>query len=203
MSDRDTIFQRIRESLEKLPERAPYPEYDTALAVMRQPKEFANLAEQFIWRLESVHGIALRGWEAISDFLQQQKLKAGYCDPEYMETLSSLCPSITFHEIFRQEEPDLYEFGITPAAAVIAETGTIILKDTTGPRLAALAPWVHIAVVDPANILPDVPAAIAAFGDDPNVVFVTGPSKTADVEGILIEGVHGPGVQACCLLTTQ
>jgi L-lactate dehydrogenase complex protein LldG len=36
--------------------------------------------------------------------------------------------------------------------------------------------------------------------DDPNIIWVTGPSKTADVEGILIQGVHGPGVQGCLLV---
>lgn len=41
--------------------------------------------------------------------------------------------------------------------------------------------------------------AIAALGDDPNVIFCTGPSKTADVEGILIEGVHGPGEQVALI----
>ncbi len=40
---------------------------------------------------------------------------------------------------------------------------------------------------------------IAALGDDPNVIFCTGPSKTADVEGILIEGVHGPGEQVALI----
>ena len=38
------------------------------------------------------------------------------------------------------------------------------------------------------------------LGNDPNTIWVTGPSKTADVEGILIEGVHGPGAQIALLL---
>ena len=42
--------------------------------------------------------------------------------------------------------------------------------------------------------------ALAAMPDDPNLIWVTGPSKTADVEGILIQGVHGPGAQACLIL---
>ena len=42
--------------------------------------------------------------------------------------------------------------------------------------------------------------AIAALPEDPNGIWVTGPSKTADVEGILIQGVHGPGIQGCLLV---
>ena len=67
--------------------------------------------------------------------------------------------------------------------------------DLTSDRLAALAPWIHVAVVDPATIVRTIPEAIARFGNSPNIIWVTGPSKTADVEGILIEGVHGPGEQ--------
>jgi L-lactate dehydrogenase complex protein LldG len=54
-------------------------------------------------------------------------------------------------------------------------------------------------VLPPEAILPDVGSAIAALGSDLNVIFCTGPSKTADVEGILIEGVHGPGEQVALL----
>ena len=96
---------------------------------------------------------------------------------------------------------DEYAFGITRAAGAIAESGTIILHDaTTSRRLAALAPWVHVAIVERAAIFPDLPQAVAALGNDPNVIWCTGPSKTADVEGILIEGVHGPGVQIALIV---
>ena len=46
----------------------------------------------------------------------------------------------------------------------------------------------------------DISQAVAALGDDPNVIWCTGPSKTADVEGILIEGVHGPGEQLALIV---
>ena len=50
------------------------------------------------------------------------------------------------------------------------------------------------------QIFRDIPSALAALPADPNVIWVTGPSKTADVEGILIEGVHGPGRQIALLV---
>jgi L-lactate dehydrogenase complex protein LldG len=96
---------------------------------------------------------------------------------------------------------DEFDFGITRATSAIAETGTIVLQDKKTPdRLGALAPWTHIAVVEASDLIPSVVQAIQALPQDPNVIWVTGPSKTADVEGILIEGVHGPGIQACLLM---
>ena len=91
---------------------------------------------------------------------------------------------------------DEYEFGITRAAGAIAETGTVILRDAeTSSRLGALAPWTHLAVFPRAKLYATVAEAAAILGQDPHITWVTGPSKTADVEGILIEGVHGPGRQ--------
>jgi L-lactate utilization protein LutC len=40
----------------------------------------------------------------------------------------------------------------------------------------------------------------ARSGDEPYVLWCTGPSKTADVEGILIQGVHGPGEQVALIV---
>ncbi|MEZ5300889.1 MAG: LUD domain-containing protein [Verrucomicrobiales bacterium] len=96
---------------------------------------------------------------------------------------------------------DDYQFGITRADGAIAETGTAILTDThTADRLAALTPWVHVAVFHEADLCRTLGDAIACFGAERNIIFATGPSKTADIEGILIEGVHGPGEQICLCL---
>ena len=79
----------------------------------------------------------------------------------------------------------------------------IVLTDSeTSDRLGALTPLIHIAVLDPKNLVQSIAQAIAQFGDEPNIIWATGPSKTGDVEGILIEGVHGPGVQICFRMDT-
>jgi len=85
------------------------------------------------------------------------------------------------------------------AVGAIAETGSVILSDaSTSRRLGALAPWVHVAVLRREEVFRNVAQAVALLGDDPNIIWATGPSKTADVEGILIEGVHGPAGRSRC-----
>ena len=62
-------------------------------------------------------------------------------------------------------------------------------------RGASLIPPVHIAVVAQAQIVPDLCDYFGGLGLSlpANINVITGPSKTADIEGILITGVHGPG----------
>ena len=91
-----------------------------------------------------------------------------------------------------------FEYGPTKDYGSETAHGSIVINDaSTSSRLAALAPWVHVAVLRAGDLWPDIPTALANLGDDPNSIWITGPSKTADVEGILIEGVHGPGEQIC------
>jgi L-lactate dehydrogenase complex protein LldG len=121
----------------------------------------------------------------------------GYCDPVLWPGLAPhFGADFTVETEFDRTRIDDYAFGITRAAGGVAETGTIILTDaSTSRRLGALTPWVHIAVLNRSEIFADLSQAVAALGDDPNVIWCTGSSSTADVEGILIRGVHGPGVQ--------
>jgi len=133
--------------------------------------------------------------------LESNGWRHGYCDPALWPKLSAAFGTgFTVETSFDRKHVDDYQFGITRAVGAIAETGSIILKDaTSSSRLGALTPWVHIALVSKQQIFSDVFAAVTSLGDDPNIIWCTGPSKTADVEGILIQGVHGPGVQIALL----
>lgn len=85
------------------------------------------------------------------------------------------------------------EVGITGAQHAIAETGTLVLASRVERhRLISLVPAVHVAVLTADRILPDLRAALEASRGDPAVTFVTGPSRTGDIELTLVVGVHGP-----------
>ena len=200
--DREAILSRVRGALAPLHQRAAMPEYSTELAVMRQLLAGRDLAELFAERLKRVNGLALTAPSAVAAHLRAGGWTHGYCDPALWPSLAPhFGPEFKVETEFDRTRVDDYAFGITRAAGAIAETGTLILNDaTTSRRLAALAPWVHVAVLERAQIYPDLPTAVAALGRDPNVIWVTGPSKTADVEGILIEGVHGPGQQIALVI---
>jgi L-lactate dehydrogenase complex protein LldG len=195
--DREAIFSRVRGALAPLHERAPLPDYDAEIAVMRTLIAGRDLAELFAERIKRVNGLALTDISALVSYLRTGGWLRGYCDPVlWPELAPHFGADFQIETEFDRTRVDDYAFGITRAAGAIAESGTLILNDsTTSRRLAALAPWVHVAVVERATIFGDLPQAIAAIGHDPNVIWCTGPSKTADVEGILIEGVHGPGAQ--------
>jgi L-lactate dehydrogenase complex protein LldG len=198
--DRDAILGRVRAALAPLRERAPLPNYDSDIVVMRNLLAGHDRVQVFAERIKKVNGLALTDPADLVAHLRAGGWLRGYCDPvvwpSLQEYFAAGTPVFTIEHEFDRTRIDDYAFGITRAAAAIAETGTIVLNDaTTSRRLAALAPWVHVAVVERAAIFADLPQAVAALGSDRNVIWCTGPSKTADVEGILIEGVHGPGAQ--------
>lgn len=199
---RDQILSRVKAALAPLPHRAPLPEWETELLASRSAPANHDLTALFSERLTAVGGHACRGVPELVAFLRQGGFTRGYCDPTlWSEIAAHFGAEFSVTTQFDRAHIDDCQFGITAAVAAIAESGTLVLSDrATASRLGALAPWVHIAAVRREQILPDIPAALAAMPDDPNIVWVTGPSKTADVEGILIEGVHGPGVQIALLL---
>lgn len=95
------------------------------------------------------------------------------------------------HDIFR------FDAGISTAQAAIAETGTLVLDSAQERhRLVSLVPPVHIAIINASSIRETLSDALTLLQKDkeisPAVTFITGPSRTADIELTLTIGVHGP-----------
>jgi L-lactate dehydrogenase complex protein LldG len=89
--------------------------------------------------------------------------------------------------------------GVTGAHAALADTGSIVLVHGAGrARLVSLLPPVHVALVPVAGLHATLGALVQAepglLREAANVVVVTGPSRTADIEMTLTRGVHGPRI---------
>lgn len=90
------------------------------------------------------------------------------------------------------------DIGVTDVYAAVAETGSLVIRPGPGHgRALSLVPMVHVAIVEPGNIVADLIDLMEKIGTETraaNITIITGPSKTADIEGELVTGVHGPGV---------
>jgi L-lactate dehydrogenase complex protein LldG len=95
------------------------------------------------------------------------------------------------------------DIGVTGVDIALAETGTMILVSGAGrPRSTSLLPPTHVAVFDRRRLvesLEQVGIVLEALHADPArtmsgavINFITGPSRTADIELTLTRGVHGP-----------
>lgn len=91
--------------------------------------------------------------------------------------------------------------GLTVCELAVAQTGGLAqLAGHGGGRLLSLLPPLHVTLLHESAILPDMAALAGALLDPgrfpqgpPACALISGPSKTADIEGIMIRGVHGPG----------
>lgn len=86
--------------------------------------------------------------------------------------------------------------SVTDVTYAIAETGSLVIQSSAAHgRSISLVPEVHVAVVEPRNCvadLLDLMEKLKETGPGNNTTIITGPSKTADIEGALVTGVHGP-----------
>ena len=141
--------------------------------------------------------------EVVEVFKRNLELVDGHCiivqsEAEVEETVKRLTegkkiasPNASRSDLFA------YDVGVTGAQAGIAETGTLVLDSSVERnRLVSLVPPVHIAILNASQIYPTLGETLSALqsGEEvsPAITFITGPSRTADIEFTLAIGVHGP-----------
>lgn len=141
--------------------------------------------------------------EVVQVFKRNLEAVDGHCvvvhsDAEAEETVKRIAagrkiatPNATRADLFE------YEVGVTGAQAGIAETGTIVLDSSVERnRLVSLVPPVHIAILDASRIYATLGETLNILQSgkelSPAITFITGPSRTADIELTLAIGVHGP-----------
>lgn len=124
-------------------------------------------------------------------------LRRGLIDAGVTIAASELSPEDTVRKA-RLGEIEPVIVGLTGAQGGLADTGSLALISGPGRgRLASLLPPVHIALLPQSKLYPSLPAFLAAQPNvttaGSNLVFITGPSRTGDIEMTLTMGVHGPG----------
>jgi L-lactate dehydrogenase complex protein LldG len=97
-----------------------------------------------------------------------------------------------------RERCAVVDIGITSADYALADTGTLVmLSSAREARMVSLLPPAHIAVVPLERLLTGLDELFTLLPrpaeQSSSMVLITGPSRTADIEQILVRGVHGPG----------
>ena len=127
--------------------------------------------------------------QAVIDFVNERAINKIHLEPHTLDENLLRAANIEF-----THEPDAQILvGVTKARCGLADTGSVLVTDGDGdPLKASLLPEIHIAILKISDILPSLSDAMRLVKNTSAAVFITGPSRTADIEMTLTIGVHGP-----------
>jgi L-lactate dehydrogenase complex protein LldF len=154
-----------------------------------------SLVATFIEELSKVNGQITRTnqnelTQQVVDFLKSREMDRIHLEPNVLDETVLQNAGITFS---RAPDPSI-RVGVTKALCGLADTGSILVVDGEGyPMHASLLTETHLAVLRVAHIVPSLDEAVHLTRETKAAAFITGPSRTADIEMSLTIGVHGPG----------
>jgi L-lactate dehydrogenase complex protein LldG len=175
-----------------------------AIYESRQPESVDSEIERFLGEVKKLSGVGQRiSRAAIADELkalvsEQHIQKATVWDTSYLKQLGIADSLGSLGVVLVSPNADKYDMalcdlGITEADFILPETGTLVLRSSAEkPRGVSLLPRVHLAIVRPEILRADMHQVFAEAKDSHYLVFITGPSRTADIELTVTLGVHGP-----------
>ncbi len=162
------------------------------IQTQEQAPALQNKITQFTSELTALGGHVYQTQNATQDiieFLKSRGVHKIHLEPKTLDENILHDAEIDF-----THEPDPQIIvGVTNALCGLADTGSILIVDGEGsPLHASLLPEIHIAVLRSSNILSSLSDAMHLVKGTGAAVFITGPSRTADIEMTLTIGVHGP-----------
>jgi len=202
------ILDNIRQSLGRTPQISS-PQ-GTPLSLRpdiykpRCPESLDSEIEQFLLEIKKLSGVGQRlsssdVESALKTLVLEQNIRKAtmWQTPRLQELqianhlsalgVEDISPNADKHELAQ------CDLGITEADFLLPETGTIVLTSSAEkPRAVSLLPRVHLAIVRPEMLRADMHQVFAEAKDKNYLVFITGPSRTADIELTTTLGVHGP-----------
>jgi L-lactate dehydrogenase complex protein LldG len=189
-------------------ERPAPHEIKTRASCAASHDQAASPVERFREALEAVGGRCAfvrdeaEAAQAVQRIVEQKKAqRIAISDSPLVQRVIELVKSNA--ELFRNAAASALfdcDLGITNAQWAVAETGTLVLdSDQERHRLSSLVPPVHVAIIESNRIRRTLVEVLQVIKDHGQgalsraVTFVTGPSRTSDIELTLVIGVHGPG----------
>ena len=179
---RDNILSRVRVAL-RIPSHQPLPPTSAPIfppvtnPEARFREEFAAVKGELIETSEALAGfrkgfarIATDGSDLVSKSIGEANSRVSECD-----------------------------LGVTSCDCLVAQTGSVIVSTiSAGGRALSVLPPTHLVITRREQIVPDLATAMALLRKRYNkhwpssLSVITGPSRTADIEKILVMGAHGP-----------
>ena len=196
------VLENIRRSLGRS-EQSPLSARP-AILTPRQPNSVDSEIASFLDEIRKLSGVGqefppAETESALKNLVAEQNIKKatvwntallkqlGIADHLIALGVKLVSPNADKHTI---AECDL---GVTEADFILPETGTIILRSSAEkPRAVSLVPRVHLAIVTPSSLRVDMHQVFSESKHSNYLVFITGPSRTADIELTVTLGVHGP-----------
>jgi L-lactate dehydrogenase complex protein LldG len=196
------VIENIRRSLGRTAQTALTAR--PSIYESRQPESFDSEIDTFLGEVKKLSGIGQKLSPPELDLelkrlVEEQNVrKATVWEAPHLrrlgitEILNALgvelvSPNASKHEMA------LCDLGITEADYLLPETGTLVLHSSAEkPRGVSLLPRIHLAIVRPDMLRADMHQVFAEAKDHHYLVFITGPSRTADIELTVTLGVHGP-----------
>jgi L-lactate dehydrogenase complex protein LldG len=211
------VLESIRANLAGAPRRgrdghAAESRADSMSASATRPADQASLVKQFAEELMKIGGTAVcantlqEAHTYIETLIQRhgaQRIALSHAPilsrlglEARLEQSGKTIISLPHDDLDRYKEQLMSaDLGITGVSFALADTGTLVLlAGEAEGRLASLLPPVHVAVLAADQIVATLAELFARVPRPPSscMTFITGPSRTADIELTLTVGVHGP-----------
>lgn len=220
MNARDAILARIKEALRTPAPPAGARDHDSGHPPTGAPsRDFSRLLPAVGDSFENrIHSFRAAAAELKADFrlfeTQHQALAAlqQLSAEEKWQRLGShrgaltdaACeilrlPAVQTDQAYDVAALEACDAGLSECDALVAQTGSVVVSSrSAGGRALSVLPPHHVVLARRDQLVPDLPQALAMiqkkYGDHyPSMIsFITGPSRTGDIERILVLGAHGP-----------
>lgn len=214
MSERE-ILGRIRAALKaKAPRPGAHARTGTLLAAPARrwlPIVGESLDEQ--WELFRKNATELKAdFQLFNSPEEMRQAVVRLCDAEDWSRVAwhagaltnAICPTLNVPLLSTDKPYDVHEMetcevGISECDALVAQTGSVLVTNrSAGGRALSVLPPHHLVLARREQLVADLPAAFGLLKKKytnhyPSMIsFITGPSRTGDIERILVLGAHGP-----------